>query len=449
MGDFGILNLVTALMGIVVASILIYTSYKNKYSNWFLGWAFLLLAFRSLSIYLFREGLIINTFIMGTVSAPYYFIPPVFYLYIKKLAKDENVSIPSDKFHFIIPILTIVLLIYYLIAQYIHFGQLSLPVQVTKHNDHYPFFYIQIGYHAKFIVLYCIFYLILSWRIYLTSFKKTAGEHIQFSMTRNWLRILLGYCTVLTFILFMSAIVTWAFDVNIPKMNIANLNIVRSFVLIFLFTRVFVKRELLLGIPKIKTSLPVIDEMPSYTFNHSDHHAIPVHHVSNANEDTEAEIIVAERTKDIYFDSYGWVQHFNVEVDEKSLNLETDKIDSYIKDINKFMDKAPYTNPDFDMKSISTSLSIPYYHLEFLFRYYNQYTFAEYRNMVRVRHVLNDIDQGERANYTLEELGKKAGFSSRSSFFRVFKQVTGKTPKQYFEDSDIDYSNSESPKTNI
>ncbi len=437
MGDFSILNLITAIMGFVVASILIYTSYKNKYSNWFLGWGFLLLAFRSLSIYFRQQELFANTFLMGSVSAFYYFIPPVLYLYIRKLSYDENEKNPKDLIHFIFPGLSVILLLYYLFANYFYFGQISLPLQTTKFNDYYPFFYIQIGLHAQILVLYSIFYLVLSWRVFYKKLRKSDNEHPQYTMTRKWVKVLLFYCTALSILLFVTAIVTWAYNINILKLNVARLIVVRSIVLIFLFTRIFFKRELLLGIPKINTSLPVIDDMPSYTFNHSEHHAIPVTYVSNANENTEAEIIIEERTKDVYFDSYGWIQHLNVEVDEKSLNLETDKIDSYIKQINSYMDKAPYTNPDFDMKTISTSLGIPYYHLEFLFRYYNQYTFAEYRNMVRVRHVLNDIDQGERANHTLEELGKKAGFSSRSSFFRVFKQVTGKTPKQYFEDSDL------------
>jgi AraC-like DNA-binding protein len=82
---------------------------------------------------------------------------------------------------------------------------------------------------------------------------------------------------------------------------------------------------------------------------------------------------------------------------------------------------------------MSRSLAIPVHHLEYLFRYYNKNTFVEFRNILRVRYTLLCLEQDLWKTYTLEAIGEKAGFTSRTTLFRVFKQVTGKSPKAYLD----------------
>jgi AraC-like DNA-binding protein len=258
--------------------------------------------------------------------------------------------------------------------------------------------------------------------------KKTGDEHPQRTKMRHWIYGLLSFFTGLCVILFFSAILNWTLNYKIPQLDIAKLNIIRSLLLIVLFTRVIIKRDLLLGIPSLRTKLPDIESAESLSYNLREAHAIAVHHVP---VDTETEILDTPEKEELYFDSNGWIQQLENDQEEKTITIESDKINTYIEQINQYLKSAPYTDPDFDLKSISTALSIPYYHLEYLFRYYNQYNFAEFRNVLRVRHVLQAFDQGEREHQSLETIGQNAGFSSRSSFFRVFKQVTGKTPKQF------------------
>ena len=429
MGQFSFFNLISAIFGVAVAAILLMSSVKNKFPNKLLGLGFLLLAFRSLSIFTIQEDLIYNTFLMGSVSCWYYFIPPILYLYIKKTIHDEDRFQKDDLWHFIVPGFATLLLVYYLFANYSATGQLSLPLQHSKFNDVYPFtIYFQIAQHAKIIVLGSVFYTIMAWYQVIKYLKRNKGEHPQMSKMRNWILGLLGFCTTLCVVLFFSAILNWTLNYKIPKLDIGNLNILRSLVLIVLFTRVIIKRDLLLGIPTLTTSLPDIDSAESVSFLIKDAHPGAI---AQSDQATEANIIDDSETGELYFDSNGWIQQLEKNPDEKTIQLEPDKINSYIEQINSYLDQEPFTNPDFDLKTISTQLNIPYYHLEFLFRYYNQYNFAEFRNVLRVRHVLQALDNGERVSNSLEELGQKAGFSSRSSFFRVFKQVTGKTPKQY------------------
>jgi AraC-like DNA-binding protein len=429
MEHFSFLNLISAIFGAAVAAVLLISSVKNKFPNQLLGIGFLLLGFRSLSIFTMQEHLIPNTFLMGSVSCWYYFIPPVLYLYISKIVRDDNGFKTSDTWHFILPVLALLLPIYYSIASLANDGQLSLPIQESKLHDQYPFaIYIQIGHHARIIVLLSIIYTILAWRVALQHLKKTGDEHPQRIKMRHWIYGLLSFFTGLCLILFFSAILNWTLNYQIPQLDIAKLNIIRSLLLIVLFTRVIINRDLLLGIPSLKTQLPDIESAESLSYNLRETHAVIVHHEQ---VDTEADIQDTTEKKELYFDSNGWIQQLENDQEEKTITIESDKINTYIEQINEYLKSAPFTDPDFDLKSISTALTIPYYHLEYLFRYYNQYNFAEFRNVLRVRHVLQAFDQGEREHQSLETIGQNAGFSSRSSFFRVFKQVTGKTPKQF------------------
>jgi AraC-like DNA-binding protein len=60
--------------------------------------------------------------------------------------------------------------------------------------------------------------------------------------------------------------------------------------------------------------------------------------------------------------------------------------------------------------------------------------FNDFVNRYRVNHLIGmyENDQSIAQRLTLEALGKKAGFGSRSTFISAFKKVTGQTPSAYF-----------------
>jgi AraC-like DNA-binding protein len=54
-------------------------------------------------------------------------------------------------------------------------------------------------------------------------------------------------------------------------------------------------------------------------------------------------------------------------------------------------------------------------------------------NTYRVEYVIDLMKNDEMRNYTLLSIGFEAGFNSKSSFFRIFKKLTGKTPSEYMK----------------
>lgn len=437
MSDYSLINLVTAILGFAVSAILFFSPERNWKTNFYLALCFTIISYRSTSIFLIQNHLLSNSYLAGSASFLYYLIAPAYYLYVRRVVKDEQDFELKDMYHLIIPFAAFILLLYYYFAGFIQTGSWSLPVFRTRFKDPVPFpLYLQMGQHAIIITSVTVVYIAMSWRLRFKYLKKEPQEHTQTKIVRNWLDLFLIISTLLTVILLIAVIVNWISDKMLFNLDIPRLNFIRSLVLIFFFTRVIIKRDLLFGLPSIRTKLPDIESLGIKNQNTSittNTNTVAIEH--QALETPKRDDHAKDST--VYIDDLGWVKKEEPESPaEGGLNIEQDKVNFYIEQINKLMESKPYLNPDFDMKYISTQLQIPHYHVEYLFRYYNKYNFNEYRNLLRVRHVLKDLESGMHESQTIESIGALAGFSSRSSFFRVFKSFTGKTPKQFIEELD-------------
>lgn len=443
MGNFSILNLVTAVFGLAVSWVLVFSSQHNKLLNRLLGIGFFTMSYRSISIFALQENILPNTFLMGTVSFVYYFIPPILYLYFRKTIRDESSLTVKDSFHFFIPMLAVLLLVYYLFANHSLSGKWAMPAQSIKYGEKgWLPVYIPTSTHVFVIVGMSILYCVASWREVYLNLRMKKGEHPQVSKVRNWVITLLITCSLLLVILFTSAILSWTLGFETRIVNIPNLNIARSVIVNYVFAYAMLNTDLLFGIPKIETVLPDVESIRKKATLPVEPLVVildeePVEKIEEIKVVVQKEVIepieeVAEGQ--LFFDAYGWL-HLKHSRMRASQPMETDKVQEYIEELNTYMTGHPYTDPDFDMKTISTHLQVPHYHLEYLFRYYNRYSFPEFRNILRIQYVLKEFSRGQHRSHTIEAIGLRAGFSSRSSFFRVFKTVTGKTPKQVVDEN--------------
>ena len=71
--------------------------------------------------------------------------------------------------------------------------------------------------------------------------------------------------------------------------------------------------------------------------------------------------------------------------------------------------------------------------LSYVFNQYLQKSYYDYINEYRVEEFKSAINEEKFSKYTLEALSEHCGFSSRASFFRSFKKVTGITPNEYIK----------------
>jgi transcriptional regulator GlxA family with amidase domain len=62
-----------------------------------------------------------------------------------------------------------------------------------------------------------------------------------------------------------------------------------------------------------------------------------------------------------------------------------------------------------------------------------QTRFTNYRSQLRVDHAKKLLESGLTDTLSIDGIGVKSGFSSRSTFYANFKANTGITPSEYLE----------------
>nr|WP_321354168.1 helix-turn-helix domain-containing protein [uncultured Draconibacterium sp.] len=97
-----------------------------------------------------------------------------------------------------------------------------------------------------------------------------------------------------------------------------------------------------------------------------------------------------------------------------------------------FVKKELYCIPNLTIHRLSEKLSIPVYRLRTLISdagYSSFYTFVNTHRVNKACELIDELPD----NQLPESIASEAGFNSRTTFFRVFKEFTRKTPKEYIE----------------
>jgi len=125
-----------------------------------------------------------------------------------------------------------------------------------------------------------------------------------------------------------------------------------------------------------------------------------------------------------------------------SLTLE--QRDMYKQQLEKFfLEKQPYRETGYKIKTLSDQLGIPSYQLSaFINQEYGK-NFNELLNDYRVDYLVKlASSSSDFYQYTLEAMGKKAGFKTRTTFITSVKKRKNQTPSDFFrkilaEDKDL------------
>lgn len=115
----------------------------------------------------------------------------------------------------------------------------------------------------------------------------------------------------------------------------------------------------------------------------------------------------------------------------KKIN-EEDPLNEVINRIITYIDeKKPYVNPNFSIYTISLDLQIPKNEvLEYLTIIYGK-KFSEIKKEMRVNHAKSLLENNTSEFITIDAIGQKAGFATRSNFYSAFKSITNSTPSEY------------------
>lgn len=81
---------------------------------------------------------------------------------------------------------------------------------------------------------------------------------------------------------------------------------------------------------------------------------------------------------------------------------------------------------------LAYKLDITKSHLTFLFKYYSEISFSDFKKAVRIEDALGLIDEGYLSHNTFDSLARLVGFASYNPFYTSFREIVGVTPQDYY-----------------
>jgi AraC-like DNA-binding protein len=95
--------------------------------------------------------------------------------------------------------------------------------------------------------------------------------------------------------------------------------------------------------------------------------------------------------------------------------------------------EKPYINPELKISDLANAINCSSHSLSYVFNQYLNQNYYDFVNEYRVAEFKLLVNDARYSKYTLSALSEKCGFSSRASFFRSFKKLTGITPNEYIQ----------------
>lgn len=116
----------------------------------------------------------------------------------------------------------------------------------------------------------------------------------------------------------------------------------------------------------------------------------------------------------------------------KRERLNESQRDQLASQLNQLMtEKELFRQGDLTQKALAENLGTSVHNLSWMLNQHYQKTFSEYINHLRLQAFLSKVAAGEHHQKTLLALALDAGFSSKSTFNRVFKEQYQCSPSEY------------------
>ena len=97
--------------------------------------------------------------------------------------------------------------------------------------------------------------------------------------------------------------------------------------------------------------------------------------------------------------------------------------------------EKPYLQTDLKVADLAAMVGVSSHKMSQFFSQHKGHTFYDYVNKFRVDEFKRLVKDDKNRTLTLSAMAEKAGFSSRASFFRHFKNIEGISPGEYLKNS--------------
>lgn len=391
--------ILTSMIGIAVAVILFFSHHEKSFGNRFLA----------LSVFSISYMLLVNASFLTNFYYHYpatyralsflsFCIGPFSYLYVRTLIRQEYQLSKTDWLFFIPALIALINRIpYYLLSpnqqiQLLDTIKYNLKLIVMEPEGLLP-----PGYLALFRIVFTLAFIIAQLQL-IQKWKKKMIENDIYIPSNNeiikWLELFTFCLLISSSLLFIQTFLQVSSSFHFEWIIIFTMGLTNLFACVMLLAR----PRILYGLVGwMQTEKPVISlkDVPASKFN----------------------------------------EQATTENNGSSLSIEEGN--TYRKMLEEhFKASKTFLNPGYTINDLSKELKIPIYQLSSFINQEFQKSFVQYINDQRFRYLLNMIKEDPAfKNYTIDYIGKKIGFNSRTSFIEFIKKRTGKTPSEFFKEA--------------
>lgn len=330
----------------------------------------------------FPNGLIFNTSLIG-------FVPILFFLYVKNTISNEKTFNSEDTIHILVGF------VFYILLKLPFKPDASDLINLSQEDIYWANYFNAKKIPNWLLLLRNILnvvYLILTYKLLLNTFKNKTSKkddgaikrllnkftHVkspskQIEQVRTWLYNLTHIKTIMSLsVLYFSARLSLDEEVYFNGQHIAS----NIFALLFFGLLIFLNKN--------KT---VLYNLPSFMNDNS---------------------LKREKIKE---------------------EIKVEEIYKYI--VSQIEEHQLFLNDQFKLSWLANELEIKEEYIKVTLIENKFDNFKMFANYLRVKKAKKLIKQGYLKNYNIEALAKASGFNATNSFYRIFKNETGVTPKNY------------------
>jgi AraC-like DNA-binding protein len=115
-----------------------------------------------------------------------------------------------------------------------------------------------------------------------------------------------------------------------------------------------------------------------------------------------------------------------------SLKLQKETVENYFTILAETMDRNKlYLSENCTIDDVAEAVQIAKHHLSYILNSHLNKSFSDFINEYRIKYACQLIKDKNQGHLTLEAIGLKCGFGSKTTFNRAFKKHSGLTPSEY------------------